>query len=245
VSDVRPAAVVDLAAVADIDRAERERDLSLAINATAAGYVAAACARSGSRFVYFSSDAVFPGTAESYREDDATGPLNWYGRTKVEGERLAAHACPGAAIVRISLVLGFPVTDGNSFLAGLETKLRAGTAVACPPDEIRTPIDVLTLCHCVLEVCSAGVEGILHLGSTDSVDRFTLTRRAADFLGCPETLVVAQPPGAPTVPGRAARHRRGVIDVGKARAVLATPLLGWEKSLQKAFEDRQRRRPEA
>src|SRR4030042_4877110 len=60
---------------------------------------------------------------------------------------------PAAAIVRISLVLGFPVTDGNSFIAGLERKLAAGTAVPCPVDEIRTPIDVVTLLPPVLELC--------------------------------------------------------------------------------------------
>ncbi len=64
------------------------------------------------------------------------------------------EAHPAAAIVRISLVLGFPITDGSSFIAGLEKKL-----------------------------CRTRFEGVLHLGSTDSVDRFTLTRRAAVMMG--------------------------------------------------------------
>ena len=237
VDRLRPAAVVDLAAVADVDRAERERDLAFAVNARAAGFMASACARSGSRFVYFSSDAVFAGTAESYGESDPPAPVNWYGRTKAEGERLVAEAFPGAALLRISLVLGFPVTDGNSFLAGLELKLRDGREVACPVEEIRTPIDVHTLCACVLEICRAGTAGPLHLGSTNSVDRYTLTRRAAALLGCADTLVTVLPPGGAQA-GRAARHARGVIRVGKAKALLSTPLFDWERSLRKAFDDR-------
>ena len=245
ISRVKPAAVVDLAAVADIDRAERERDLARAVNVDAARSIAAVSATAGASFVYFSSDAVFAGTAERYVEENALGPVNWYGRTKADGERLVREAHPGAAIVRISLVLGFPVTggaaarprDGNSFLAGLEKKLAAGTAVPCPVDEIRTPIDVLTLSAAVLELCRTRFEGVLHLGSTDSVDRFTLTRRAAVLMEFDASLVTVQQPG-PAVPGRAARHRRGVIGVEKARRLLSAPMLDWETSLRRAVEGR-------
>ncbi len=234
---VHPSAVVDLAAVADVDRAERERDLARSVNVQAAGVIAAACAAQKSRCIYFSSDAVFAGTADRYREEDAPAPVNWYGRTKADGEKAVQATCPDAVIVRISLVLGFPVTDGNSFLAGLEQKLAAGTTVPCPADEIRTPIDVGTLCSCVLELCRVRWSGPIHLGATDSVDRFTLTARAAALMGFPQSLVTRQPPGA-VQPGRAARHARGVISVDKARRLLSTPLIGWERTLEKAIAER-------
>ncbi len=237
VARLRPTAVVDLAAIADVDKAEREQALARSVNVDAAGIIAGACAAEGSCCVYFSSDAVFAGTAERYVEEDAPAPVNWYGRTKADGERAVREACPGAVIVRISLVLGFPVTDGNSFLAGLERKLAAGTVVPCPADEIRTPIDVATLAACVLELCGARLPGPIHLGSTDSVDRFTLTRRAASLMGFAETLVTVQPSGASPM-GRAARHARGVISVDKARRLLSTPLVGWEETLLKAVAER-------
>jgi dTDP-4-dehydrorhamnose reductase len=247
VRDVRPDAVVDLAAVADVDRAEREKELARSVNVEAARVIAAAAESAGARCIYFSSDAVFAGTSEVYAEDDAPQPVNWYGRTKADGEQAVRGACPGAVIVRISLVLGFPVTDGNSFLAGLEQKLAAGATVPCPTEEIRTPIDVLTLCACVLELCgragvvgpagAAGFQGAIHLGATNSVDRFTLTRAAAALMGASPALVVAQEPGQPQA-GRAARHKRGVISVDKAKGLLATPLLDWERTLRKAFDDR-------
>jgi len=256
VARVKPTAVVDLAAVADIDRAERERELARAVNVDAARSIASAARAAGACCVYFSSDAVFAGTAERYVEDDALAPVNWYGRTKADGERAVREEHPDAAIVRISLVLGFPVTAGNSFLAGLEKKLAAAAVVPCPVDEIRTPIDELTLSAAVLELCRTRFAGILHLGATDSVDRFTLTRRAAVLMGFDEALVAAQKPGPSEVtaappparaasaertagaapPARAARHRRGVISVEKARALLATPMLDWETSLHRAVE---------
>src|SRR5512137_1311751 len=69
-ADLRPEAVVDVAAVADIDRAEKEQELAWAVNVEAARTIAVACAASGAYFLYFSSDAVFAGTAPRYGEQD-------------------------------------------------------------------------------------------------------------------------------------------------------------------------------
>ena len=149
--------------MADIDRAERERGAARAIKVDSTCTMAAACTAAGALFVYFSSDAVFSGTADCYGEEDAVGPLNWYGHTKAEGEKAGCAACPAAATVRPSLALGFFVTGaGNSFFAALESKLREGREAICPADEMRTPIDVLALSERILKLlamrpCSWGI----------------------------------------------------------------------------------------
>jgi dTDP-4-dehydrorhamnose reductase len=109
---------------------------------------------------------------------------------------------------------------------------------------------VLTLSAAVLELCRTGFAGTLHLGSTDSVDRFTLTRRAAVLMGFDASLVTAQQPGMVQQPepvgspagaaqhARAARHRRGVLSVEKARRLLSTPMRDWETSVRRAVEGR-------
>jgi dTDP-4-dehydrorhamnose reductase len=242
-SELQPQAVVDVAAVADIDRAEREQAQAWAVNVEAARTIAACCATSAAYFLYFSSDAVFAGTAPRYLEEDPPQPVNFYGRTKAEGEKAVLQACPGAGIVRLSLVLGFPVTEGNSFFAALEAKLKAGQEVAAPAEEIRTPVDVLTLTDCVLELIGLRFPGVLHLGSTDSLDRAAITRRAAELLGYPGARIAAQAGGGPgggLAAGRAARHKNGIIGVDKARALLKTPLLTAEQSIRRAIEERPR-----
>ena len=237
VAELRPAAVIDLAAVADIDRAERERELAWAVNVEAARTIASACAQCGAHVLYFSSDAVFEGTAARYAEEDPLNPVNYYGRTKAEGEAAVRSAHPGAAILRISLALGFPVTAGNSFLAGLEAALRAGGQITAPSDEIRTPVDVHTLASCVLELARNRFAGTIHIGSTDSIDRGSLTRRAAALMGYPDARILTTPAGAPAG-GRAPRHKNGIIAVDRARGLLATPLLTVEQTLHRAIVKR-------
>jgi len=77
----------------------------------------------------------------------------------------------------------------------------------------------------------------VHLGSTDSIDRLSLTRRAADLLGYPQARITAQPAG-PDPSGRAPRHKRGVISVARARSLLSTTLLTAERSIRRAIEER-------
>jgi len=237
IEDVKPTAVVNVAAVADIDQAEREQELADKVNVEGARYIAESCAKRGIKLVFFSSDAVFDGQGGQYTEEDIPNPINHYGRTKAEAEKAVLQACPSAAIIRISLVLGFPVTTGNSFFANLESKLREGKEILCPLDEIRTPVDVTTLSECVLELCENDFSGLIHIGATDSINRYDLTRKAARRMGFDETLVKPQIlPEASS--GRAPRHKNGIISVAKAQRILRTRLLSSEGGIKRAFSER-------
>ena len=235
---VRPSAVVNVAAVADIDLAERERDLARRVNVDGARTLAETCARRGIRYVFFSSDAVFDGTGRNYAEADPPNPVNFYGRTKWEAEKAVLQVCPQAVIVRLSLVLGFAVSGGNSFVASLESKLQQGKAVLAPVDEIRTPVDVITLCEAVLELCESSFAGLIHIGATDSISRYDLTRKLARRMGYNEKLIE---PMAPSVgaPDRAPRHKNGILSVALAQSLLTTRLLSTDDGIKRAFSERQ------
>ncbi len=234
-SELRPDCVVDLAAVSDIDLAEQNNEVAERINVTAAQTIAQGCARFGSHFLYFSSDAVYSGTHGPYKESDPLEPVNYYGRSKKEGEAAIRAELPGATLVRISLALGFPVTDGNSFFASLLDKLTAGKSVAAPADEIRTPLDVLTISECVLELLEQKHAGPVNLGSTSSIDRGTLARRVASLLGFPDAEIDDSPARKP---GRAPRHKKGIIDVSLAQRRLKVALPDAEGAIERAIKER-------
>jgi dTDP-4-dehydrorhamnose reductase len=231
--ETQPDAVVNVAALADIDRVERDRELAWKINVDGAHRIAQYCARLDCAHVFFSSDAVFDGVHGPYAEDDLPNPVNFYGITKADAEQAVLSAYPEAAVIRISLVLGLPQTVGNSFLAGLKDKLQAGKEVICPVDEIRTPVDVHTLSACVLELLRIDYAGRLHIGCTESIDRYSLTQRLAQEMGYSRDLVKPQAEQQEPA-GRAPRHKKGVLDVSKARQVLKTRLLTLEETIHKA-----------
>ena len=223
IARVRPTAVVNAAAIADIDRAEREQPLAWRVNVEGAANVARTCAERGIRHLFLSSDAVFGGTQVCYREDDEPAPVNYYGRTKAEAEAQVLTLHPRSAVVRLSLVLGFALEgSGNAYLSGLERRLLAREPIPCATDEIRSPIDVLTVAACLVELAEKTIAGVLHIAATEAVDRYTLACDLARRLGLDAGLL--RPVLATVQPGRAPRHRLGHLCVERAQALLCTTM---------------------
>ncbi len=116
-----PQAVIHCAAYTAVDRAEDEPDLCMEANVQGTRNVARACLDVGAKMVYISTDYVFDGSGEApWNVDDRTGPLNVYGASKLEGERMVRAILDEYFIVRISWVFG---KNGNNFV---KTMLRLG-----------------------------------------------------------------------------------------------------------------------
>lgn len=107
IATLRPSLVVNAAAYTAVDAAEGARDEAFRLNATAPAALAAAAAEAGALLVHFSTDYVFDGSsAAPYLENDATGPLNVYGASKLAGEQAILGSGAAALIFRTSWVYG-------------------------------------------------------------------------------------------------------------------------------------------
>jgi len=118
---VSPSAIINAAAYTQVDKAETERALAMAVNATAPGILAAWCAKRGIPFVHYSTDYVFDGSGALPRDEAASPhPLNIYGESKLAGEKAVAAAGGKYLIFRTSWVYD---ETGQNFL---NTMLRLG-----------------------------------------------------------------------------------------------------------------------
>jgi dTDP-4-dehydrorhamnose reductase len=99
--------IINAAAYNAVDRAEREAEAAMRVNARGPAVVATACAAAGAALFQVSSDYVFDGKKTgAYREDDPIAPLGAYGRSKAAGEEAVRQACPTHLIVRTAWVFG-------------------------------------------------------------------------------------------------------------------------------------------
>jgi len=102
-----PDVIVNAAAYTAVDKAETEREEALAINGIAPGILAEEALRLNARLIHYSTDYVFDGTkTEPYNEDDKTNPLNYYGETKLIGEKAITSVGGEYLILRTSWIYG-------------------------------------------------------------------------------------------------------------------------------------------
>ncbi len=228
---IQPSAVIHTAAVADIDLCEAKPDLATAVNVGLTRTLTEYCRSTETRLVHCSTDTVFDGEHAPYREEDAPGPVNHYARTKVEAEQLALDLGPVSVVARLAVVVGLPLFGtGNSFLSRMLTAFRAGKDVTVPANEVRTPVDVITLARALLELAGdRRPSGLLHLAGNERLNRLDLARRIAVFHGfSPDRVVPIDPT---TLPGRANRPRDASMINTKARSLLRTPMVDLDTAL--------------
>ena len=89
--------VMHLAAISGVDDCERNADLAYDVNVVGTNNVGWFCRRTGAGLVFPFSMAVL-GDPQSFpiRATDPRNPLNWYGRTKLLGERALETMADGA-----------------------------------------------------------------------------------------------------------------------------------------------------
>jgi len=239
--EVKPAAVVHTAAMADIDYCESHQAEAEAVNVGVTTELARLCRDAGAKLVFCSTDSLFDGAGGMYREDDPPGPINFYAETKVRAEQTVQECLDNAVVARLSLVLGLPVLGvGNSFLAKMIRQLEAGDSLPFPANEVRTPVDVITVGRALLELAGNDFIGTIHLAGTTRLNRYDMACCIADRLGFSREQILATDSNA--VPRPAPRPNDVSLDNTKARRVLETPMRSLTDGLELVLECKEKQK---
>ena len=211
-----PGLVINCAAQANVDAAEADPEAAFEINARAAGALARACADLGARLIHLSTDYVFDGRAtRPYGEHDAVCPINAYGRSKVEGERLVREA--GGTVVRTSWVFG---RGGRGFASQVLARLAAGEPVSATSAQQGCPTYVEDLVDALLALARLpALPEVLHVVGDPPTTRLDQARAIAEAVGAsPERIFDTPSPG-----GVASRPAYCVLGTTALRALGITP----------------------
>lgn len=240
---VRPDAVVHTAALADIDFCQNNQADAERVNVEATRDLARLCAESGVKMILCSTDTVFDGEKGMYTEEDAPRAVNFYADTKIRAEGIVRETVPNGVVTRLSLVMGLPVLGaGNSFLAKTFEAWKRSETTKFPENEIRTPMDVITIGRAFLEIAAGDFTGTLHLGGSTRINRYEMACQIAERLGYSRELVLATDSNA--MPGRAPRPNDASLDNAKARRVLKTPMQTLMSGLDLVLEMREKQEQE-
>lgn len=229
-ASVQPDTVIHVAAIADIDYCENNREEAYAVNVDYTRRLAKLCQASGARMVFVSTDNVYDGTQPYNTHSDLVGPVNYYGQTKVEAEHIVLDTVESAVVGRLALVMGFPIIGGgNSFLMRMIAQWEAGDSVGVPDNEVRSPIDLVTAGLALIELATNSVQGVVLLGGLDVGPRIDLVKKLAAGFGYDADKVHPFDPSQ--LPGRGERPETVIFDGAHTKAVLHTPMLSIEEAI--------------
>lgn len=137
VRDIKPDVIVNAAAYTAVDKAESDLHNAELINATSVKVLACAARDVGALLVHYSTDYVFDGSGERpWNEDDATAPLNAYGKTKRLGEEAIIADAPHYLILRTSWVYA---AKGNNFAKTMIRLAQEREALSVINDQFGAP----------------------------------------------------------------------------------------------------------
>lgn len=240
VDRTEPDIVISAAAYTAVDQAEDEPDIAFAINATGAGAVAEAAALAGVPVIHLSTDYVFSGEGDhAYTEDDPTGPISIYGKSKLEGERLVAAANPRHVILRTAWVYS---PFGRNFVRTMLNLATTRDHLRVVSDQWGNPTSALDIADGVLDIAAAldaGQEtyGVFHMAGLGEVNWsgfaeaiFSASRAAGGPFAAVEAIASSD------YPTRAVRPRNSRLSCAHLRSAYGVRLPDWRISTGQVVE---------
>jgi dTDP-4-dehydrorhamnose reductase len=193
--EARPAVVIHPAAIADVDACERDHALAYAANVQGAANLARASAAVGAHVIYVSTDYIFDGSEANpgpYGETATPHPVNYYGVTKLEAERVVSSICAGRvglAICRTALVYGVNPAGRTNFVVSMVNDLRAGKRIRAVTDQQNTPTAAASLAEMLMAAAQQRAVGLFHTAGGELLTRYALALAVADHFGLDRSLI--------------------------------------------------------
>lgn len=241
VRSAQPTILVNAAAYTAVDKAENEKEVAHAINATAPGILAEEAKRLGALLVHYSTDYVYDGSKLSaWTEADSPNPLNVYGRTKLNGD-LAIEAVGGDfLILRTSWVYG---ARGRNFLLTMLRLAKERPELRIVDDQTGSPSSSECIAQATAQVLAqlttpsgaglAGRSGTYHLTNSGQTTWYGFARAfLSKQANCPS--IVPIPSSEYPVPAR--RPANSVLSCEKLSKVFGVHMPAWERGLDLVLE---------
>jgi dTDP-4-dehydrorhamnose reductase len=226
VERLAPEVIIHSAALTDVDRCEREKELAYKMNVDGTRDIAAAAQKAGSFLIYISTDYVFDGQRGMYREDDRPNPVSYYGYSKLLGEQY----CDGC-IVRTCVIYGSRPASGKvNFALWLLNSLKSGKEVRVVTDQFITPTLNTNLATMVLEVAERRLCNIYNLAGATRISRYDYALQLAEKLDLDASLIL--PSRMKDLLWTAERPIDSSLDTSKARMELTNKPLPLNEALR-------------
>jgi len=238
----KPSLFINAAAYTAVDQAEAEQERARSINAIAAGILAEECRRIGAAFIHYSTDYVFDGNKGApYVENDSAAPLNFYGKSKLEGEQFVQEAGGDYLIFRTSWV--YSMRGQGGFISKVLQWSRQQETLRMVTDQIGNPTWARMLAEVTAQIAARGTgyisehKGLYHLAGSGFTSRFEWARAILELDTKRDEQVTKEilPAKTADFPTPAVRPLFSALDCSKFQSTFDLKLPDWQNALRLAM----------
>lgn len=228
----KPDWCINTAAYTLVDKAEAEKEQAFSVNGIAVGTLAGLCKKNGTKFIHISTDYVFDGKGSCpYKEDDPIHPINTYGASKAEGERLVREQYPeGSWIIRTSWVYGH---QGNNFVKTMRRLMGERDQLGVVSDQQGCPTNAADLALAIMKIVFSQrpvPAGIYHFSNTGVTTWYEFACTIKEMTGAS---CLINPVPTTSYPTPAVRPAYSVMDTSKISKALGMEIPLWKDSLRR------------
>lgn len=182
VSKYKPNAIINTAAMTNVDACEEKKEECWDLNVNAVKYLVEASEKWNVHFIHLSTDFVFDGEDGPYREEDTPNPLSYYGKSKLEAEKIVQNSNTKWSIARTIIVYGI-VDDmsRSNIVLWAKGALEKGQTLTIVNDQFRSPTLAEDLADGCILIAEKEANGIFHLSGKDFMSIVELVRRVAEY----------------------------------------------------------------
>jgi dTDP-4-dehydrorhamnose reductase len=216
---IKPEIVIHTAALTNVDLCEQDKILAWKVNVEGTRNIVELSRIHGFFIVYVSTDYVFSGEEGMYKEMDKTSPINYYGITKLEGEKTVMALTTEWCIARPSVIYGSTLATGKTnFALWVLDKLRKGEPIKVIRDQYVSPTLNTNLAEMILEVIKRRLTGIYHLAGASPINRYEFAQLVAETFNLDKDLIM--PSNSSEMRWVANRPKNTSLNVEKASKTL-------------------------
>ncbi|MFC6614905.1 dTDP-4-dehydrorhamnose reductase [Halopenitus salinus] len=223
-NETDPDAVINCAAMTDVDGCESDPDRAHAVNAEGAEHLARAADAIDATLIHTSTDYIFNGERDTpYPEDAVPDPQQVYGESKLAGERLVRDAHSSPLIARLSFVYGRSLPDGtlSGFPQWVRDRARSGDEIPLFTDQRITPSYAAATASTLLDLLEAGQNGTFHVASRSCVTPYEFGELLLQEIGFDDATLTES--SMTDVERDAKRPRNTCFDTTKVERTLSRP----------------------
>jgi dTDP-4-dehydrorhamnose reductase len=230
----QPKYFINCAAYTAVDKAETEKEIAYAINATATAIIAKNCATINCQLIHISTDYVFDGEKKvPYLPLDETSPLNIYGASKALGEKLAIENNSQSIIIRTSWVYA---THGKNFVKTMLKLMNERDEINVVADQIGCPTNAADLASAIMQIVlklnnddAFKHSNLYHYSNTGNISWFQFAQSIKEIanLNCK-----VNPIPSAAYPTPAKRSNYSVMDTSYIADDFGIEIKDWKTSLQ-------------